>query len=75
MIQFLQIAKDSVDVAVKVESAIKSGHVDLIIDKLVELSISAGKSILMAIVVYVVGRFLISLIQRLMENMLSRRKV
>ena len=61
--------------AVKVESAIKSGHVDLIIDKLVELSISAGKSILMAIVVYVVGRFLISLIQRLMENMLSRRKV
>lgn len=75
MIQFLQIAKDSVDVAVKVESAIKSGHVDLIIDKLVELSISAGKSIFMAIVVYVVGRFLISLIQRLMENMLSRRKV
>lgn len=75
MIHFLQIAKDSVDVAVKVESAIKSGHVDLIIDKLVELSISAGKSIFMAIVVYVVGRFLISLIQRLMENMLSRRKV
>ena len=78
MIQFLQIAKDSVNVAKEietVESVIKSGHADLIIDKLVELSISAGKNILMAVVVYVVGRFLISLIQKLLANMLSRRKV
>ena len=78
MIQFLQIAKDSVNVAKEietVESVIKSGHADLIIDKLVELSISAGKNILMAIVVYVVGRFLISLIQKVLANMLSRRKV
>ena len=47
MIQFLQIAKDSVNVAKEietVESVIKSGHADLIIDKLVELSISAGKT-------------------------------
>ena len=78
MIQFLQIAKDSVNVAKEietVESVIKSGHADLIIDKLVELSISAGKNILMAVVVYIVGRFLISLIQKLLANMLSRRKV
>ena len=78
IIQFLQIAKDSVNVAKEietVESVIKSGHADLIIDKLVELSISAGKNILMAVVVYVVGRFLISLIQKLLANMLSRRKV
>ena len=78
MIQFLQIAKDSVNVAKEietVESVIKSGHADLIIDKLVELSISAGKNILMAVVVYIVGRFLISLIQKVLANMLSRRKV
>ena len=78
MIQFVPIAKDSVNVAKEietVESVIKSGHADLIIDKLVELSISAGKNILMAVVVYVVGRFLISLIQKLLANMLSRRKV
>ena len=78
MIQFLQIAKDSVNVAKEietVESVIKSGHADLIIDKLVELSISAGKNILMAVVVYIAGRFLISLIQKVLANMLSRRKV
>ena len=78
MIQFLQIAKDSVNVAKEietVESVIKSGHADLIIDKLVELSISAGKNILMAVMVYIVGRFLISLIQKVLANMLSRRKV
>lgn len=33
------------------------------------------KNILIAIIVYIVGRFLISLIQRVMSNMLSRRKV
>ena len=33
------------------------------------------KNILIAIIVYIVGRFLISLIQRVMGNMLSRRKV
>ena len=78
MIQFLQIAKDSVNVAKEIEtvvSVIKSGHADLIIDKLVELSISAGKNILMAVVVYIAGRFLISLIQKVLANMLSRRKV
>ena len=75
MIQFLQIAKDSINVAKEVESAIRSGHTDLIIDKLIELCISAGKNILAAIIVYIVGRFLIALIQRIVSNMLLRRKV
>ena len=75
MIQFLQIAKDSINVAKEVESAIRSGHTDLIIDKLIELCISAGKNILAAIIVYIVGRFLIALIQRIVSNMLLRLKV
>ena len=75
MIQFLQATKDSVNVTKEVVTAIETGHTEQIIEKLIDLCISAGKNILIAIVVYFVGRFLISLLQRLMANMLERRKV
>lgn len=75
MIQFLQATKDSVNVTKEVVTAIETGHTDQIIEKLIDLCIAAGKNILIAIVVYFVGRFLISLLQRLMANMLERRKV
>lgn len=75
MIQFLQVAKDSVNVTKEVVTAIETGHTEQIIEKLIDLCISAGKNILIAIIVYFVGRFLISLLQRLMVNMLERRKV
>lgn len=75
MIQILQVAKDTTNVTKEVVSAIASGHTNLIIEKLIDMCISAGKNILIAIIVYIVGRFLISLIQRVMGNMLSRRKV
>ena len=75
MIQFLQATKDSVNVTKEVVTAIETGHTEQIIEKLIDLCISAGKNILIAIVVYFVGRFLISLLQRIMANMLERRKV
>ncbi len=75
MIQFLQATKDSVNVTKEVVTAIETGHTEQIIEKLIDLCIGAGKNILIAIVVYFVGRFLISLLQRLMANMLERRKV
>lgn len=75
MIQFLQATKDSVNVTKEVVTAIETGHTEQIIEKLIDLCIAAGKNILIAIVVYFVGRFLISLLQRLMANMLERRKV
>ena len=82
MIQFLQAAKDSLqtakdslNVAKEVVTAIETGHADQIIEKLIDLCISAGKNILIAIIVYFVGRFLISLLQRVMTNMMERRKV
>ena len=61
MIQILQVAKDTTNVTKEVVSAIASGHTDLIIEKLIDMCISAGKNILIAIIVYIVGRFLISL--------------
>ena len=50
-------------------------NIDVLIQKLIDLSISAGKNILMAIVVYVVGRLIINLIQRLLTTALEHRKV
>lgn len=75
MIQLLQAAQDSTTVTKEVASAITSGRMDLIIEKLIDLCIGTGKNILAAVVVYIVGRFIISLIKRILLNMLERRKV
>ena len=75
MIGFLQIAADTTNVAKQVAEAISSGRADLVIAELIQGCISAGKSILMALLVYVVGSFIISLLKRLLSRMLERRKV
>lgn len=49
--------------------------VEKLIDKLIDLSITAGKHILMAVVIFVVGRFIVTLLNRLLARMLERRKV
>lgn len=51
------------------------GKIDQIIDRLIDLSVSAGKHILIAIVVYVVGAALVKLINRFVHSMLSRRNI
>ena len=50
-------------------------NIDVLIEKLIDLSISAGKNILMASIVYFIGRMLINLIQRLVTKGLTHRKV
>lgn len=78
MIRFLQTvssAADSLAVAERVEIDWSSVHLDTVIEKLIELCVQAGKSILVAALIYVVGHFLIKLIKRLLSGMLSRRNV
>lgn len=80
MINFLNAAKDSlatdsINVAKKVVQAISDGKTELIIEKLIDQCINVGKNILAAILVYIVGRFLISLLKRMMTSMMERRKV
>lgn len=75
MIQLLQAVTDSTNVAKDMAAVITSGRMDLIIERLIDLCISAGKNILAAIVVYIVGKFIISLIKRVLINMLERRKI
>ena len=46
-----------------------------LIDKLIDLSIAAGKHILLAVVILVVGRLIVNLLNRFVARMLDRRKV
>lgn len=80
MINFLNAAKDSlatdsINVAKEVVQAISDGKTELIIEKLIDQCINVGKNILAAILVYIAGRFLISLLKRMMTSMMERRKV
>lgn len=75
MIHLLETAKAATETVKEAEQLVASGKIDLIIQKLIDLGISAGKNILMAIVVYIVGRFIVSMINKLVANMLERRKV
>ena len=75
MIHLLETAQAAVNTVKEAEQIVESGKIDLIIQKLIDLGISAGKNILMAIVVYIVGRFIVSMINKLVANMLERRKV
>lgn len=50
-------------------------QVDVVVQKLVDLSLSAGKHILVAAIIYIVGRFLIKMVNRLLVGMLLRRHV
>ncbi len=75
MIHLLETAQAAVNTVKEAEQIVESGKIDLIIQKLIDLGISAGKNILMAIVVYIVGRFIVSMINKFVANMLERRKV
>ncbi|MBO8440649.1 MAG: mechanosensitive ion channel [bacterium] len=49
--------------------------IDRLIEKLVTEGVSLGKHILVAIVIYVVGRFIVKLINRLVTNAMEKRKI
>ena len=70
---FLQA--ETLDAASEVVKAVEKGEVTQLVSQLIDLSIQAGKSILVAVLIFVVGRFLIKLINKLVAQMLDRRKV
>lgn len=61
--------------AAAAETESVQGNFDLILQKMIDLGLSAGKHILIAAVVFVVGRFIVRLLNRLVANMLQRRHV
>lgn len=54
---------------------ITSENLEKVLQKLIDMGLAAGKNILLAIVVYIAGRFIIKLINRLMLRTFARRKV
>lgn len=53
----------------------KAEYIEGLIEKGLNFCIEAGKSILMAIVIYIVGKALIMLVNRMMQRMLSKKHV
>lgn len=75
MINLLETAAAAAEAVKETEKMVSSGRFDMILDKLIEMSISAGKNILVAIIVFIVGRFLISMLNKLFAQVLEKRKI
>ena len=74
MITLLQ-AEEVVGKTTGVIKAVSTGNFDTLLNKLISLGVDAGKSILLAVVIYIAGRFIINLINRLVRQMLERKNV
>ena len=55
--------------------AITRTQIDLLLDRLLEFGISAGKHILIAAIVYAIGRAIIGIINRVMARLLNRQHI
>ena len=56
-------------------SAFNNSQADALMKQLINMGVSAGKSILIAILVFVVGRYVVKLLNRVVAHMLERSKV
>lgn len=65
MIQLLEAIQTDIDI----------DKIDLVIRKLFEFCITAGRHILIATIVFIVGKLLISLINRIVVKMLNRQHI
>lgn len=59
----------------KAVNEVSISRIDMLLDKLLALSLTAGKRILVAALIYMAGRFIIKIINRVVSAMLSRRHV
>lgn len=75
MINLLETATAAAEAVKETEKMVSSGRFDMILDKLIDMSISAGKNILVAIIVFIVGRFLISILNKFFAQILEKRKI
>ena len=80
LLQAAEIAADSTTVVPNVEKVAQNlaegnVHWDQVISQLISWSLDAGKHILIAVVVYIIGHYLIKLLNYLLAGLLERRKV
>lgn len=87
MINFLQadavpvdsaVVEKAVDVTKEAVTGLAHGDVSYLtqfLQQALSFCVEAGKTILVAVIIYIVGRFLVSLINRLVKNAMERRKL
>lgn len=65
------------DSVIKEAGSIATGSekIDLVVQNLIGIGIEAGKSILLALIVFIIGRFVISIINKFLAKVLERRHV
>lgn len=74
MITLLQ-ADEVVGKTTEIMGAVTNGNWETVLKQLISFGMEAGKSILLAVVIYMVGKFIINMINKLVGQMLERRKV
>ena len=57
------------------ETVAVQGNFDIVLQKIIDMALSAGKHILIAGVLFVVGRFIVRMLNRVVSKMLQRRHV
>ena len=61
--------------ATELAQSAQNVNLEKVIQQIITFSVDAGKSILLAAVIFIAGRFLISVINRLVIQMMERRKI
>lgn len=74
MITLLE-SEEVVNKTANVMKAVSDGNIDTMLRELITFGMEAGRSILLAVVIYVVGKFIINMINKLIGQMLEKRKV
>lgn len=69
------VIEQPIEAAKEVASAVQDGRIDEVIKQLVNYCMDAGKSILLAVVIFVVGRFVINFLNRMVARMMEKRHV
>ena len=74
MITLLQ-ANEVIEKTSGMIKAVSAGEIDLLLKQLVSMGVEVGKSILLAIVIYIAGKFVIKLINKLIRRTLEHKNV
>lgn len=61
--------------AAAAETVAVQGNFDIVLQKIIDMALSAGKHILIAGVLFIVGRFIVRMMNRVVSKMLQRRHV
>lgn len=74
MFSFL-LAEGAAEQTAEIVKNVQNVNLEQVIQQVITFCVDAGKSILLAAVIFIAGRFLISVINRLVAQMMERRKI